>query len=64
VYFGEITHSPSAGGLVFADPSIDEKLGSYWQLPAWYDDARPRRVRSSPVRSHAPVIEAGAPGHD
>lgn len=39
VFFGEITHSPSAGGLLFADPSIDEKLGSYWTLPEQYVDA-------------------------
>lgn len=36
VYFGELTHSPSAGGIEFEDPSVDEQLGAYWQLPPSY----------------------------
>lgn len=39
VYFGEITHSPSAGGLVFSDPALDRQLGEGWTLPARYVDA-------------------------
>lgn len=64
VYFGEITHSPSAGGLAFADVTIDERLGSYWQLPSRYEDVRVGRPKPSPVKSRFAVREAKASGRD
>lgn len=60
VYFGEITHSPSAGGLLFADPAIDEKLGSHWCLPERYVDA-PLRAMATPRPEQSAEL-AGAGG--
>lgn len=49
IYFGELTHSPAAGHFGFADPALDAELGSYWSLPARYDDTLsvPTRVVQS-----------------
>jgi TupA-like ATPgrasp len=36
VYFGELTHSPAAGGVDFEDPQLDLELGGYWSMPPSY----------------------------
>lgn len=36
VYFGELTHSPAAGGGDFEDHLLDRELGSHWTMPRSY----------------------------